>query len=140
MIQVKTEILIKDNSGFQQGTCINCQPRKKGAKVGHSLKVAITKSKRALRAMPRSSISSKEVLQNLLVIQTRKPIMRLDGSTIKFNWNCGVSISFKKAPKNRLQLGFKRINTVLPFELRKRSHWQQFQGTFNIIKLAKNLI
>ena len=145
MIQRKTKIVIKDNSGFLKSYCINSYPRNKGARVGHSLKVAITKSKNALSHRESSSSrgsspSQKECLTNLLIIHTRCPISRYDGSFIRFHYNSGVSILLKKTLKNPIQLGFKRINTALPFELRKRNHWQGFQGTLNITKLAKSLI
>lgn len=143
MIQRKTKIVIKDNSGFLKSYCINSHPRNKGARVGHSLKVAITKSKNALSQSSSSrgsSPSQKECVTNLLIIHTRCPISRYDGSFIRFHYNSGVSILLKKTLKNPIQFGFKRINTALPFELRKRSHWQGFQGTLNITKLAKSLI
>ena len=140
MIQPKTKILIKDNSGFLKGYCINTYPRNKGAKVGHCLKVAITKSKNPFSQPSLTRSTPKDSLTHLLIIQTKSPITRHDGSIIRFNSNTGVCIVFKKTFKNRIQLGFRRINTALPFELRKRSHWQSFQGTFNIIKLAKSLI
>ena len=52
--------------------------------------------------------SSKGNIENLLIIQTNKPIYRYDGSIVKFNYNCGVSVGFKgPLKKRRLQLGFK---------------------------------
>lgn len=150
MIQVQTQIVIKDNSGFLRGKCINSMtPAATAAKVGNAIKVSITKAKAkatagtAMRKGPgkQQAHSSKGSLQTLLIIQTKKPIIRYDGSTVKFNCNSGVSVGLNPGSnKQRLQFGFKRINSTVPFELKNKVHWQAFGGTLNLIKLAKSLV
>jgi ribosomal protein L14 len=147
MLQIQTKILIKDNSGLLQGKIINSgRAIKRNATVGNSIKIAVTRAKskaglgKNIKTSSRVQTSSKGQLQDLLIIQTKKIILRNDGSTVKFDSNSGVCISFRSAHKKLLQFGFKRINTSVPFELKKHSHWQTFKGSYNLIKLAKNLL
>jgi ribosomal protein L14 len=141
MIQTKTKILIKDNSDFLNANCINSNI-KRSATVGSCIKVSVSKMK------PGSSLSissktenAKQSLQNLLIVQTKAPILRADGSSLHFNCNSGVSILLKKAgTKRQHQLGFKRINTAVPFELKNKGYMQKLKGVPNVIKLAKHLL
>jgi large subunit ribosomal protein L14 len=158
MIQTQTKILIKDNSDFLEGKCINYTPRiaRGAATIGDLIKVTILKTKKSKSPISRSlntmtGAKGKSSLQDLLIIQTKKPIYRKDGSTVKFDFNCGVCISFKGITsssigggvgKKRLQLGFKRINTTTTLELKNftRAPLQQFKGAYNLIKLSKGFV
>lgn len=143
MIQTKTKILIKDNSEFLKASCIN-SGIKRNATVGNCIKVSVFKMK------PGSSLSTslkntpenaKQSLQHLLIVQTKAPILRGDGSSLHFDFNTGVSILLKKAGiKRQHQLGFKRINTAVPFELKNKEFIQKLKGVPNVIKLAKHLL
>jgi ribosomal protein L14 len=143
MIQTKTKILIKDNSDFLNANCINSNI-KRGATIGGCIKVSVSKMK------PGSNLSTplknapdnaKQSLQNLLIVQTKAPILRADGSSLHFNCNSGVSILLKKTgTKRQYQLGFKRINTAVPFELKNKGYIQKLKGAPNVIKLAKHLL
>lgn len=131
MIQNQTKILIKDNSGILKGRCINSGKQHQG--VGMRVKIAISKAK----IITKQKSVKHSGLQDLLLIQTKKAIIRNDGSTITFNGNKAVCVSLSS--KTKLQLAFKRINTTVPFEL-KKSNSLQSQGPHNLMKLAKNLI
>lgn len=143
MIQTKTKILVKDNSDFLKAHCIN-SGAKKNARVGNCIKASVFKMK------PSSSFSTslkntpenaKQSLQHLLIVQTKAPILRADGSSLQFNFNSGVSITLKKTgTKKQHLLGFKRINTAVPFELKNREFIQKLKGVPNVIKLAKHLL
>lgn len=156
MIQTQTKIVIKDNSDFLQGKCINYTPRiaRGAATIGDLIKVTILKTKKSKSPISRAlntttGAKGKSSLQDLLIIQTKKPIYRKDGSTVKFDFNCGVCISFKGITssiggvgKKRLQLGFKRINTTTTLELKNftRAPLHQFKGAYNLIKLSKGFV
>lgn len=162
MINVKTKIFIKDNSGLLVAKCINTRTNGRAnnaAKVGHVVKVTITKAKskastlrkqetrKAANKQQNRDLSAKGSLQTLLLIQTKKPVIRYDGSSVKFNTNSALCVHLKAArgaatvtTKQHLVLGFKRINSCLPFELKNKVYWQAFGGTINLIKLAKSLI
>lgn len=142
MLQTQTKILIKDNSGLLQGKIIN-SGRANSAALGHNVKVTITRAKSKIHRSTGTKSTKiqmrKGQLQNLIVIQTKKLIQRYDGSTIKFNSNCGVCIAAKqKGAKKRITLGFKRINTSVPYELRWNNGLQA--ANINLLKLAKNII
>ena len=133
MIQKGTYIKVKDNSGVLSGKCINTY-KKRVAAYGELLTLGATKVKTKLGGSKKNAFKAQPQKQALLVIQSRKLVCRLDGSSLKFNSNCGVTIS-KSGLKP--QLGFKRINTCVPFELKKHNAGIPFGN--NLIKLAKNL-
>nr|YP_010003065.1 ribsomal protein L14 [Ulva sp. TM637]AZP40089.1 ribsomal protein L14 [Ulva sp. TM637] len=153
MIQTQTKITIKDNSDFLQGQCINFSKKntKKAARIGHCVKVSISKIKpTALYSQEYKKAAGgktsmvnikKNSLQDLLLVQVKAPTCRKDGSTIQFYSNCGVCVVFKKAGANKQhQLGFKRVNTTVPFELKNKVYAQKFKAAYNVIKVAKNLL
>lgn len=150
MIQTQTKITIKDNSDFLEGQCINYVKKniKKAAKIGHCVKVSISKVKpTGLHSQEYKKAGGgktsmvnikKNSLQDLLIVQVKAPTRRKDGSTIQFNSNCGVCVIFK--PLKQHQLGFKRVNTTVPFELKNKVYAQKFKAAYNVIKVAKNLL
>nr|YP_010021533.1 ribsomal protein L14 [Ulva sp. A AF-2021]QOL10374.1 ribsomal protein L14 [Ulva sp. A AF-2021] len=153
MIQTQTKISIKDNSDFLQGKCINFAKKntKKAAKIGHCVKVSISKIKpTALHSQEYKKATGgktsmvnikKNSLQDLLLVQVKAQTCRKDGSTIQFYSNCGVCVVFKKAGANKQHLlGFKRVNTTVPFELKNKVYAQKFKAAYNVIKVAKNLL
>ena len=127
MIQNQTEISIKDNSGLLLGRCINVG--KQSGAVGQRIKVAVLKSK----TMTKRKSAKRNVLQDLLLIQTKKMIYRNDGSTLRFNGNKGVCVNVGRGAK--LQLGFKRITSAVAIELKKSNR----SGGLNLLKLAKHV-
>ena len=135
MIQNRTKILIKDNSGLLKGTVINSKPRRRV--LGHHVKLVITKAKLKTTGSKRGVQSKVSQLQDALIIQTNNRIQRYDGSGLRFSSNCGVSITTNK---RKLNLGFKRIATSCPFEIKRLNNQSAFKGSYNIMKLAKNLL
>ena len=131
MIQNQTEIYVKDNSGILKGRCINAG--KTHQSVGARVKVTVSKAKVASK----QKSFKRTGLQDLLIIQTKKSIVRKDGSTLMFNGNKGVCVSLTS--RTKLQLGFKRINTAVVFEL-KKSYSLKSGLSHNLMKLAKGLV
>jgi ribosomal protein L14 len=136
MIQQASSIIIKDNSGFLLAKCIMVKKTgNKSGVLGDSVKVAIKKAKmnRSNKSQKdKANTSMRSSLQTLVLIQTKKPVQRLDGSRIRFAQNAGVVVNEKN---RKVQLGFKRVTTPLCFELKKKP-----QGQLNILKLARSLI
>ena len=128
MIQNRTKIIIKDNSGVLMGRCINAGKQRGSlqfAKIADLKSKAVFTTKR--KALKRSA------LQDILLVQTKKTLHRNDGATLKFNGNKGVCVS---KSGTQLQLGFKRINTAVTVELKKSHHGQ----SSNLMKLAKAIL
>lgn len=82
MLQKQSVINIKDNSGMFEGRIINAT-KSNNARCGVCVKVSIIRAK-----SDRHCGSIKDVW----VIQTKKPVMRKDGSTLKFDKNSGVCV------------------------------------------------
>lgn len=135
MIQNQTEISIKDNSGVLKGRVVNS--KHKTCTIGQNVKIVITKARlkgHSSGAKNRSSIMSQ--LQDALIIQTNCRINRYDGSGLRFYNNSGVSVTINK---RKLVLGFKRIPSCVPFEIKRINSQSAFKGSYNIMKLAKSL-
>lgn len=140
VIQTQTQILIKDNSGLFKGRCINKRTKSYQKIAGH-ITVAVTKVKALSKR--KGSGSRPGHKQDLIIIQTKKPLIRYDGSTIRFHTNCGVCINAthsgsKPKRSGSAQLGFKRIQTTVPFEL--KTGFQGAKNGHHLIKLAKTLV
>lgn len=130
MITQRSSITVKDNSGFLLAQCIRVKKAgKRSGVLGDFITVAIKKAK--TKSQKDKINQDNRSLQTLILIQTRKPVIRLDGSSIKFAQNAGVVVNEKG---RTIQLGFQRVTTTVPFELKKRS------AQLNILKLARSLI
>lgn len=140
MIQTKTKVLIRDNSGPLEASCISgsARRRRKGAKVGHCVGASITKLRAGARGQKEGA---KQRLQGVLIIHTKAGVSRGDGSTLEFSRNCGVSVIPKKGgAKKPYLLAFKRINTAVPLELRSQKRVQVFKAISSVTKLARRLL
>lgn len=136
MLITRSKINVKDNSGITLVQCIQIQKSKKNkkpCKIGGFLKAAIKKGNvksltRGLKsnAQRLKKLTGPERLHDLVVIQTRKSLRRLDGSAIRFNANSAVTVNSRRLPL------FKRVNGLVPFEVKK--------ACSPLLSLAKNLI
>lgn len=135
MIQNQTEISIKDNSGILKGRVVNS--KHKTCTLGQNVKIVITKA-RQIHNKPKTHVGHNHgsQLQDALIIQTNCRINRLDGSGLRFYNNSGVSVTINK---RKLVLGFKRIPSCVPFEIKRINSQSAFKGSYNIMKLAKSL-
>lgn len=133
MLKIQSHINIKDNSGAMAGRCINVHGRP-WCGVGHTCTVTITKAK-PIVSKKSGFNKSKAQIQDLLILQTKTPYSRHDGSFLKFSANNAVTYSVAGA---KATVGFKRINTGVPFELKKGN--AKVRVGNGLIKLAKTLI
>jgi large subunit ribosomal protein L14 len=107
MIQQESRLGVCDNSGAKELLCISVLggTRRRYARVGDVI-VATVK-----QANPSGNVKKKSVVR-AVVVRTRKPIKRKDGSTIAFDDNAAVIIGDDKLPKAT------RIFGPVPRELR----------------------
>lgn len=122
MIQQESRLLVCDNSGAKEILCIRVLggTRRRYAGVGDVI-VATVK-----QAAPAGNVKKKSVVR-AVVVRTRNPIKRKDGSTIKFDDNAAVIIDEEKQPKAT------RIFGPVPRELREH-------GYNKIISLAPEVL
>lgn len=93
MIQMQTLLDAADNTGAREMMCIKVLggSKRRYAGVGDVIKVAIKE------ALPRSKVKKGEVY-NAVVVRTRHPIRRGDGSVIRFGSNAAVLLNPKLEP------------------------------------------
>lgn len=93
MIQLKSCLLVADNSGARKVQCVKVLggTRKRYARVGDVIVCAVKE------AMPNSKILKGSVVK-AVVVRTAKEIARDDGSFIKFDDNSCVLINAQKEP------------------------------------------
>ncbi len=122
MIQQESRLLVTDNSGAKEILCIRVLggTRRRYAGVGDEI-VATVK-----QANPSGNVKKKSVVR-AVVVRTRAPIKRRDGSTIKFDDNAAVIIDENKLPRAT------RIFGPVPRELRDH-------GYNRIISLAPEVL
>ena len=94
MIQQQTKLKVADNTGAKELMCIRCLggSHRKFAGVGDVI-VASVKT-----AIPNGVVKKGDVVK-AVVVRTKKPIKRADGSYIRFDENAAVIIREDGTPK-----------------------------------------
>jgi large subunit ribosomal protein L14 len=111
MIQQESRLFVTDNSGAKEILCIRVLggTRRRYAHVGD----VITATVKA--ASPTGTVKKKQVVK-ALVVRTRQPIKRKDGSTIRFDDNAAIIVGDDKQPRGT------RVFGPVPRELRDMGH------------------
>lgn len=120
MIQQETRLIATDNSGARQLLCIRVLggSRRRYAGVGDII-VASVKT-----ANPTGGVKRKSIVK-AVVVRTRSPIARKDGSYIRFDDNAAVVLAdddktprgtriFGPVPRELRELGYGRIISLAP--------------------------
>lgn len=120
MIQQETKLIATDNSGARQLLTIRVLggSGRRYARVGDII-VATVKT-----ANPAGAVKRKSVVK-AVVVRTRSPILRKDGSTIKFDDNAAVILAednktprgtriFGPVPRELRDMGYQRIISLAP--------------------------
>jgi large subunit ribosomal protein L14 len=94
MIQLRSLIEVADNSGAKVASCIQVVHRqgKKYAAIGDVIKANVKE------AIPDGTVKKGEVV-DAVVVRTRNPIRRSDGTVVKFNSNAIVIIDKQGNPR-----------------------------------------
>ena len=109
MIQLRSILEIADNSGAKKAGMIGVIGRhgKKTAEIGDVITAAVKE------AIPKGGVKKGEVVK-AVVVRTRSPIHRKDGTVVKFSSNAIVLIDGQKNPRGT------RIFGPVARELRER--------------------
>lgn len=94
MIQQQSKLKVADNTGAKEIMCIRCLggSHRKFAGVGDVI-IASVKS-----AIPNGMVKKGDVVK-AVIVRTKKPIRRPDGSYVRFDENAAVIIKDDKTPK-----------------------------------------
>ncbi len=119
MIQMQSKLKVADNSGARVVQCIKVLggSKKRSASVGDIIVVSIKE------AMPRGRVEKGKVMK-ATVVRTAYPILRKDGTIIRFDDNAVVLINENKEPigtrifgpvtRELRSLGFMKIISLAP--------------------------
>ena len=93
MIQLKSVLVVADNSGAKKVVCVKVLggSRRRYASVGDVIVVAVRE------AIPNSKIAKGSV-HKAVIVRTKKPIARDDGSYIRFDENSAVLLNANQEP------------------------------------------
>ena len=92
MIMEQTNLVVADNTGARSAMCFRVLgQRKRYAHVGDVIKVAIKE------AQPNGTIKKGQVC-TALIVRTKHPVRRSDGSVLRFDNNAVVLIDANKNP------------------------------------------
>lgn len=92
MIQEETDLVVADNTGARRVRCFRVLgQRKRYAFVGDVIKVSVKE------AQPQGAVKKGEVC-TALVVRTKHPLRRPDGSYLRFDNNACVILDAKDAP------------------------------------------
>ena len=94
MIQMRSILESADNSGARKVACIKVvgQSGKKYAEIGDIISASVKE------AIPRADVKKGDVVK-AVIVRTKTPIKRSDGSTVRFNSNAVVVIDAQKNPR-----------------------------------------
>lgn len=102
MVQVQTILEVADNSGVKKVQCIKILggTRRRYASVGDVIVVAVKDSQPAygLKDSAGKKVHAKSVLK-AVIVRTKKPVRRSDGTYIRFDDNAVAIIDAKGEPK-----------------------------------------
>ena len=122
MIQAETRLKVADNSGAKEVLCIKVLggSRRRYARVGDVIVVTVK------AAEPNAAVKKGGVYK-AVIVRTKKPIRRKDGSILRFDTNAAVIVDDQKNPRGT------RIFGPIARELRDRDFMK-------IISLAPEVI
>ena len=122
MVHEESRLVVADNTGAKEIKCIRCLggSHRKTAGIGDIIVASVQK------ADPNGKVKKGDVV-TAVIVRTKYPIQRADGTSIRFDENAAVIIDKAKAPKGT------RIFGPIARELRA--------GGFNtIISLAPEVL
>jgi len=122
MIQMRTRLEVADNSGARSVQCVKVLggSKRKTATVGDVIVVSVKE------AIPRGRVKKGDV-HKAVIVRTRFPLRRADGSLVRFDRNAAVLISKEGEPIGT------RIFGPVTRELRSK-------GYMKIISLAPEVL
>jgi len=121
MIKMRSRLVVADNTGAKEIRCITVLGgRKKFARVGDIITASVRK------AIPTGAVKEHQVVK-AVVVRTRGPIKRRDGTVVRFDTNAAVIIDEDQNPRGS------RIFGAVARELRDKNFMK-------IVSLASEVV
>lgn len=100
MIQMRTILEVADNTGAKSASCIGVLGRsgKRSAQIGDIISCNVKES------IPEAVVKKGEVVK-AVIVRTKAPIQRLDGSYLRFDRNACVIIDAQMNPRGTRVFG-----------------------------------
>lgn len=128
MLQTLSNIKVIDNSGGKEGHCIRILRGKKSASIGDTIVVSLRKiTKLPKKAGLKVRKVSLGKIYRMFVLQTKKEVIRSNGSYIKFTNNAGILLNKQNQPIGN------RIKGLFPLELRDSTYLKTMSLGPNLI-------
>lgn len=107
MIQLRTRLVVRDNSGGKQGRCIQVYKNPRVPNSGDLVLVSLRK----VKSKGKSKVKKGDVLKGLL-LHTSRPLHRKDGTRVLFCQPNVLLLTSKMKPMGS------RLKAMLPYEVR----------------------
>lgn len=122
MIQLRSRLLVADNSGARRIECIQVMggTKRRYARLGDVITASVKE------ALPNAPVKKGDVVK-AVVVRIRKDTQRPDGTVIRFDTNAAVLINANREPRGT------RIFGPVPRELREK-------GFLRIVSLAPEVV
>jgi large subunit ribosomal protein L14 len=129
MIQVESMLDVADNSGARTAQCIKVLggTHRRYASLGDIVVLAVKKVQPGSEFMTTSKKDKKKLVVRGVIVRTKKPVKRADGSWIRFDTNAVVLINNELEPRGT------RIFGPVARELRSK-------GFMKIVSLAEEVV
>ncbi|GMV80962.1 MAG: 50S ribosomal protein L14 [Planctomycetota bacterium] len=129
MIQQETVVEVADNSGARTALCIKVLggSKRRYARVGDIIVVAVKKVQPGSDFVCANKKEKKKLVVKGVVVRTKSPIRRADGSTVRFDNNAIVLLNAEEEPRGT------RIFGPVARELRSK-------GFMKIVSLAAEVV
>lgn len=100
MIQPFSRLLVADNTGAKEIMCIKVV----GGRAADAARLGDVIVASVKTALPRGTVKKKEVVK-AVIVRTKAPFQRTDGTTIRFDDNAAVIIDAEGQPRGTRVLG-----------------------------------
>jgi large subunit ribosomal protein L14 len=129
MIQTQTKLIISDNSGGKLAQSIKILGgyKKRYAQIGDPIVVTVKKAKTTTGLNTKTKVKKGSVNKGI-VLRTKKPLSRKDGSSIRFFENSILLLNQQEQPVGTRVIG------IVPRELKK------YKGGVRITSMASGTL
>lgn len=129
MIQQETVVDVADNTGARTALCIRVLggSKRRYATVGDTIVVAVKKAQPGSEFIVTSKREKKKLIQHGVVVRTRQPVKRADGSSVRFDRNAIVLVSATGEPMGT------RVFGPVARELRQKGYVKILQMAAEVV-------